>query len=202
MPTFNTTELINNLQSQTEDFLQKAISDWQIISPTKLLQQPAANKWSAAQCLGHLNSYGRYYLPEIKKAIEKEKQNLHAAKEEFASGFLGNYFTKMMDPKPKGKKMKKMSAPKNHKPAANLDTHKVVSEFIEQQEHLLTLLEKARKIDLEKARVPISIAKFIKLRLGDTFRFLIMHTYRHVLQAQRALEQTRNLGEKQAAISK
>lgn len=45
-------------------------------SPAKLLRQPAENKWSLAQCLEHLNSYGRYYLLEIEKAIETAKQKV------------------------------------------------------------------------------------------------------------------------------
>jgi hypothetical protein len=49
------------------------------------------------------------------------------------------------------------------------------------------MLEQSKKINLNKARVPISIAKFIKLKLGDVFGFLIAHNQRHILQAERAL---------------
>jgi hypothetical protein len=188
MTKFITRRLVNDLQQQTENFLHKAVSEWQMTAPSKMLQQPAENKWSAAQCLEHLNSYGHYYLPAIEKAIETAKQSQLAPKQTFTPGWLGDYFTKLMMPSGEGKKMKKMSAPKDHRPVANLDSDKVLSEFIDQQERILALLEQARTIDIEKARVPISIAKFIKLKLGDTFRFLIMHNYRHVLQAERALE--------------
>jgi hypothetical protein len=50
------------------------------------------------------------------------------------------------------------------------------------------LLERSREINLNKAKVPISIAKFIRLKLGDVFNFLIAHNHRHVLQAERALK--------------
>ena len=187
MQQYQTTKLIDELQQQTENILQKAVSEWQMTSPARLLRQPAPNKWSLAQCLEHLNSYGRYYLPEIEKVIETAKHKNWCAKEGFTPGWLGDYFTKMMMPDTKEKKMKKMSAPKNHTPAATLDSDKVLSEFIDQQEKILSLLEEARKVDIGKAKVPISIAKFVKLKLGDTFRFLIMHNYRHVLQGERAL---------------
>ena len=68
-----------------------------------------------------------------------------------------------------------------------LESHAVISEFIDQQEKLLQLLEAAAKVDLNKVRIPISISKLIKLRLGDTFNFTVAHQNRHVLQAQRAL---------------
>lgn len=191
MPVYSSNQLLDKLHEQTELFLNKAISEWQMTSPSRLLKQPAEKKWSAAQCLEHLNSYGRYYLPQIEYAIQAAKQKGHEATDEFKAGLLGNYFYQMM--LPKEGKPKKMSAPKDHQPIANLDADKVVSEFIDQQERLLVLLEKARKINLEKAKVPISIAKFIKLKLGDVFMFLIAHNYRHVLQAERALQKKADL---------
>lgn len=89
--------------------------------------------------------------------------------------------------------MKKMSAPKNHTPDANLNCAKVVSEFIDQQKKMLPLLEKARKIDLNRAKIPISIAKFIKLKLGDVFMFLHAHHLRHIAQAERAMSTLKNV---------
>lgn len=187
MPVYKSTNLIDDLQQQTELFLEKAIAEWQMISPSKLLRQPGEGKWSAAQCLEHLNSYGRYYYPAIEKAIEEAKQKGWTATGQFTAGWLGNYFTNLMKPQTGGKKMKKLSAPKNHTPVPDLDSDKVISEFIEQQEKLLSLLEQARKINLEKAKVPISISKFIRLKLGDTFMFLVAHNHRHILQAERAI---------------
>ena len=186
MQTIKTSALINDLQQQTEEFLQKAISEWQMLPPSKLLLQPGENNWSAAQCLAHLNSYGYYYLPAIEKAINMAKTHSLQANE-YKPGWLGDYFTKLMMPPTKGKKMKKMSSPKNHYPSADVDSDSVIQEFINQQEKMLSLLEEARSINIEKSKVAISIAKFIKLQLGDVFRFLIAHTYRHVLQAERAL---------------
>ncbi len=81
-----------------------------------------------------------------------------------------------------------MSAPKDHYPQVQEDSHKVIAEFIEHQEQLLGLLGQASIVDINQARVPVSIAKWMKLKLGDTFLFLIAHHYRHVLQAGRALE--------------
>lgn len=187
MPVYQSTKLINDLQQQTKSYLEKAISEWQMTQSAKLLQPPGVNQWSAAQCLEHLNSYGRYYLLEIEKAIERAEQSDWLPTEQFTAGWIGNYFTNLMIPEKDGKKMKKMSAPKNYTPAPALDCVKVVSEFIDQQEKMLQLLEKARKIDLNKAKVPISIAKFIKLKLGDVFMFLHAHNLRHIAQAERAM---------------
>lgn len=201
MKTYETFRLIDELQQQTESLLKKVVSGRETILPSQLLLQPGNNQWSAAQCIEHLNSYGRYYLPAIERVIEAARQKGSMASSGFKPGRLGNYFTKLMMPAVGDKKIKKMSAPKGHRPTANLDAEKVVSEFIEQQEKLLSLLEKARTINIEKEKIPISIARFIKLKLGDTFRFLIAHNQRHVLQAERAIAQTMKQAAKQDLVT-
>ncbi|MFT3827013.1 MAG: DinB family protein [Chitinophagaceae bacterium] len=152
--------------------------------PEILLQQPAPGKWSIAQVIEHLNTYGRYYLPLMAKAI-KEK-NLPPAVY-FTPGWLGNYFTNSMLPNQQGKVTNKMKAFKNHRPSPDIDSKQVLDEFIEQQKLLLELLEKVPHTDLNAIRIPISIASFIKLKLGDVFRFIIAHHQRHFVQIQNNL---------------
>jgi hypothetical protein len=47
------------------------------------------------------------------------------------------------------------------------------------------LLDKAKNVSLGKTKTGISISKLIKLKLGDTFRFVIYHNIRHIEQAKR-----------------
>jgi hypothetical protein len=188
MPTYPSSKLLIELQEQTESFLNKAISEWQMIRHSQFGYKTAPEKWSATQCLEHLNSYGRFYLPEIEKAIKKAKEKGYGPATHFKAGWLGNYFTKLMMPGNAGTVTKKMSSPKDHYPGSNTDSYKVIAEFIEQQERLLSLLEAAQDVDLNKASCAISISKLVKLKLGDTLLFFIAHHYRHILQAERALQ--------------
>lgn len=192
MPVYLSNTLINELQEQTESFLNTAVSEWQMIRHSQFARKESPEKWSATQCLEHLNSYGRYYLPEMERAIQQAKQKQQKPAVHFKAGWLGNYFTQLMKPQEDGSVGKKMSSPKNHYPVSNADSHQVIATFIEQQEKLLQLLEEARSIDLNKASCAISIAKFIKLKLGDTFLFYVAHQHRHILQAKRALQAAGN----------
>jgi hypothetical protein len=74
MQIHNAELLIQQLQQQTELFLNEAIQQWQMMSPAIFKEQPAPGAWSAMQCLGHLNAYGDYYLPAIEKAINEARQ--------------------------------------------------------------------------------------------------------------------------------
>lgn len=185
-----TTQLLENLHQQTETFLQKAVGEWQMLPPEMLARVSDScpgGAWSAAQCLEHLNIYGRYYLPAIEKAIEKAKRDGSRAAKDFTSGWLGDYFAKLMRPKPGGQLKSKMKAPKNAVPSAAPDPRAMLAEFIDQQETMLKLLSAAATVNLNRVRIPISIAPFLRLKLGDTLLFVTAHIERHMLQAERAM---------------
>lgn len=93
-----------------------------------------------------------------------------------------------MFPNDNGQASKKMKSPKDYAPMQILESHLVIGEFIDQQEKLLELLDWACRLDLNKSKVGISIAPFIKLKLGDVFMFLVAHLQRHLLQAKKSLE--------------
>src|SRR4051794_32501599 len=114
MQTHNSEQLIAKLQQQTESILNIAIQQWQMTNPSVFKQQPVEGAWSAMQCLGHLNTYGDYYLPAIEKAIKEAKEQNKISSETFTPGWLGNYFTNLMMPNEKGVPSKKMKAPKNY----------------------------------------------------------------------------------------
>jgi hypothetical protein len=163
-----------------------------MLPPSVMLHKEAPEKWSATQCLMHLNSYGDYYLPAIANTIDEALNKHWLSTKEFKSSWIGNYFTELMLPKDAAGTVKKMKAPKDHTPLANNNSDAVIATFIDQQEELLQLLEKGRAIDLRKAKTPISISRLIKLPVGDTFRFLIAHNYRHILQAKRAIQHAKS----------
>lgn len=185
MKIYKRDELIDSLANETELILQKAIAEWQFIQHSRFARKPSSDGWSANECLQHLNSYGRYYLPAISKALEQLPDASTAIT--FTPGWLGNYFTRLMQQGQTGKLSRKMKSPKDHSPQSILESHLVISEFIDQAEKLLQLLTLARKKDLNKRKVGISIAPWINLKVGDVFMFLIAHIQRHVLQAERAM---------------
>lgn len=175
-----TTDLLANLKQRTLDN-QKRAKFLRQLSEERLNQRPGPESWSALECIEHLNRYGDFYLPEITQRIA---QSDHSPKAVFKSGWLGNYFAKSMLPKESLNTMKTFSS--MDPMGSELDAS-VLSTFLQQQVETLSLLERAKEVDLTKTKTAISITKLIKLRLGDTFRVLIYHNQRHVLQAERAL---------------
>jgi hypothetical protein len=81
-----------------------------------------------------------------------------------------------------------MKAMKNYKPAKGLNVEAVFNEFFQHQNKLLQLLDVARRRNMNSIRIPITISKLIRFKLGDTFRFLIAHEQRHMIQARNAIK--------------
>lgn len=185
---FETPALLNELRQQVDVLLSTAREKLLTAKEEDLLRQPAPDKWSAAQCLDHLNAYARFYIPRIEKGIQgKLSGSLPPAPSPvFKSGWLGNYFTNMMRPKADGHPGMKMQSPKGYRPLADLDAKLVVNEFIDWQERAKQLLEQAKLVNLESIKIPTTLGSWLKFSLGDTFRFVIAHEQRHMAQALRA----------------
>jgi DinB superfamily len=184
---YQTQILLDNIYQQTEKHLDKAVKEWQMLPAIVFEKQPKNGGWSAAQCLEHLNFYGHYYLPAIENAIEIALKKGLKPSNNFKSGWLGDYFYRLMLPNTEGVTKSKMKSPSNAEPQKQPNAQKVIAEFIEQQEKMLHLIDKARTINLGTVRVPISLTTFIKLKLGDVFLFCDAHNQRHIFQVENSL---------------
>lgn len=172
--------LISDLVERTKGVLNEA-EGFNLLTQEKLNKKASSESWSNLECLEHLNRYGDFYIPEIDAKI-KASRNKHES--QFKSNWLGEYFSNMMLPK---EGFKPMQTLKNMNPnGSNLDKT-TLDKFIDQQKKILDLLDKARAVSLTKTKTGISISRFLKLRLGDTFRVVIYHNQRHIVQAKKAL---------------
>lgn len=174
-------QLLQDLIERTRSNINQA-EKFNTFSTEKLNTRDTQESWSVLECFEHLNLYGNFYIPEIKSSIENSKT---LPQENFKSGILGNYFAKSMLPK---EKMNKMKTFKDKNPIGSKLDKSSIERFMMQQEQILKLLVKAKEIDLSKTKTAISISKWIKLKLGDTFRVVVYHNERHVLQANKILE--------------
>lgn len=170
---------------ELEQITQRIINEVEEMRPKGmevLNRKSSEDSWSALECLDHLNQYGDYYIPEMSNAIEKDRRSLPSL--QYKSGWLGNYFANMMIPTDG---MKKMKSPKDKLPIQSNIKIETIDRFLDQQNEILSLLKKARNHNIGKLKCSISISKVIKLKLGDTLRFVIYHNWRHLEQAKKAL---------------
>lgn len=174
-------KLILDLIERTRTNINQA-EKFKTLSLENLNWRIRMDSWSILECFEHLNLYGDFYIPEIKKRIESSRTQ---STKNFKSGLLGNYFAKSMLPK---EKLYKMNTFKDKNPIGSKLDKKTIERFIQQQEKILNLLDTSREIDLNKTKTNISISKLIKLKIGDTFRVVVYHNERHLVQAKNILD--------------
>ena len=170
--------LIDRLEAEVDRQINLVVDQFQNLDEELLNKQGENGGWSIAQNLEHLNLYFEYYNPAIRRALSNAIEDRQAT--QFKSGWLGNYFTKSMD----YKTSKKMKAFKDYVPSPVLDGSKEIRDFIQNEEDILQLVRQAKNYNLTQIRLPISLTKWITMRLGDVFQFVLKHNERHLVQAK------------------
>ena len=181
--------LITDLIERTRQVLDQTTA-LQQLSFEELNWKADADTWSILECLEHLNRYGDFYTPEIRKRINNSDFKTEPY---FKSSLLGNYFAKIMLP---GEKMNKMKTLKSMNPVGSALDMKVLDRFLDHQTQMLDLLHAAKAVNLTKTKTSISISSWLKLRLGDTLRVVIFHNQRHLAQANSIWSQLKKLEQK------
>ena len=171
--------LIDELLALT-DRCTEAAEKFKSLSESQLNYRQEPKKWSVLECLEHLNRYGDFYLPAIEKAIVGQQGAVDGP---FKSGVIGNWFAGLM--KVNNGRITKMQTPADKNPLGSALNAGTIDRFLQQQAKLRSLLQQARHTDLTRVKVPISLTRLVKLRLGDTFRFFVNHIERHIIQAQK-----------------
>lgn len=182
-PTFSTKALLGQLEAD----LREGIVFIQGLTPEALDHRPDTGGWNGTEILAHLNFYASFYTQAIAKAMVGP---VRPAKPHFKAGWLGQYFVSIIGPAPEGQALaRNISSPKNSRPAAleAPTAAEAAKQFLAHQEELLRLVQAAGRTDLGRVRVPISLTPLIRLKLGDTFRFVIAHQQRHFQQIARGL---------------
>lgn len=180
---------VSHLIKELNEYISKHIQfieSLEQLSTQQLQYRQHENSWSILECLEHLNLYGKFYIPKIRKALENSNSKKVNT---FKSGFLGNKFALSMLP---NNQMKSMNTFKSKNPIhATLNRKYVIAQFLKQQKDLLNLLKISKDKNISKIYTATTLP-LIKFRLGDTFRFVIYHNERHIVQAKRILKQSEN----------
>jgi len=149
-----------------------------------LLARPSQGQWCIAEIFEHLNLSNSIYIRSIISAIERARET--AVDDNYKTGWLGDLLYNKTLPRQDGSVFK-MKAPRFLQPTGSTDITQIFADYFEQLDVLDKILQKARMVNLQKIKIPLSFAAIVKLRLGDNLRYLIAHHERHLLQASKTL---------------
>lgn len=150
-----------------------------------LLRPPEPGRWSAAQCLDHLNTAGWLLLARMERQINDAKEHGPFGEGPFRYGFVSRTMIWLMQPTSNVP----IPAPTSYKPDApsTLQAHAVVTEFLQLQDDLVDCVQRSKGLDLRRVRVPSPAAPILTISLGAWYEATIAHERRHLAQAEAAV---------------
>ena len=176
-----TTTLLNQLKDQTHEIIRIVETKFQSLPDTQLNFKPSSDRWSILECFEHLNLYSQYYLKALETAISTATSS---QPQEMKYTWIGKKSVTMMLPS----NTKKQKTFKKMIPAKSKLTADVLATFLNDQQRILKMIEKASLLNVSKAVVPVEFFKLLKMNIAETLEFVVVHEQRHVIQAENVLK--------------
>lgn len=176
-------ELIQEAEKITTTNLENLQNHFSNLSEEQIKWRPLESSWNIQEIFAHLNRYADYYHRIFTSKIKTSR--FRSPSENFVSSPLGRSAWKSMKLGNAQNVKRKFKTPKNYNP--RLDPKLITGADVQQLEKnfidLKRIIESAREVNLRKIKIPISISKIIRLRLGDALLFVVYHNERHIQQA-------------------
>lgn len=175
-------ELLKELKEISQNLIASA-KFYKTLSPAILKGRPQNGGWTIFECFEHMNRYDDFYRNELEAELNNAA-DVGQEERTFRSGWIGGRSANSMLPK---EKMKRMSTFKKMDPQGEEIELAVIDAFIKNHRGYLDLIRLARTRNLNKIKVKLTIP-VLKFNAGDSFRFILNHSLRHMAQCRRIQE--------------
>jgi hypothetical protein len=163
------------------DTLQE--SDWN--------RKPAPNRWSAAECVEHLNLTSRAYIPLLRDAVAKAGEVRHTPTTQYHHDALGWFLSKMFGPlRHLGKlRLVRVKTTPAFEPKAGRSRTEILSDFVRQQAELISLVRSADGLPIDQVKIVSPFGGRMKYGAYSALVIVSRHQHRHLEQAEEASHQ-------------
>ncbi len=178
-----TNELIKEIKSITEANLVLINNQLINLSETQKNWKLNESTWSIIEIMAHLNKFANYYHHTFINYIHKTKFN--SPSENFISSPLGRSAWKSMKLGNANNVKRKFKSLRIFNPVYEKQLIKGndIELFRDNLKELFSIIESSKNVNIRKVKIPISISKLIRFRLGDAFLWVVYHNERHLQQA-------------------
>lgn len=157
------------------------------LSDARWKSRPGPERWSAAECVEHLNLTSRAYVPLLRRALEQAPKGA-AKPKRYRRDFLGWLFTNMVGPIPGVGKLKfpRVKTTPDFVPKPVGSRVEIVAEFDRLQAELIGLARRADGLPLGEMKIVSPFGGKIRYNVYSALRILPAHQERHLDQAEEA----------------
>jgi hypothetical protein len=146
--------------------------------------QPAPGRWSAAECIAHLNLTSQALLPLVRTALQEARDRQEDTPKRYRRNVLGWLASKIVAPDG-GLKTKTIAA---FVPTPTPRVEDLVSDFIRLQAEIISCVREADGLPLESVKVRSPFHGRMTYNLYAAFTLVPQHQHRHLHQAQQAAQ--------------
>lgn len=150
-------------------------------------RHPGPGRWSAADCVEHLNLTSRAYLPLFRDAIVEARQ-LRSPVDRYRLDALGWFMTKMIGPMHHvGKfRLMKVKTTTPFIPRGGQSRTALLSEFVRLQADIITQIRTADGLPLDEVKIVSPFGGKMKYNAYSGMVIVATHQHRHIEQAEDA----------------
>lgn len=149
--------------------------------------RPGAERWSAAECVEHLNLTSRAYLPLLRRALESATRS-SVAPAHHNRDFLGWLFSSLVGPlwSAGNRRVGRVKTSGEFVPKASPDRQDAVAEFDRLQEELIDISRQGQFYPLSEMKIVSPFGGRIRYNVYSALLILPRHQERHLEQAEEA----------------
>jgi DinB superfamily len=177
------TSQIDSLLEQLRENLRQAQLMFESQTTGQLQHHPAQGRWSAAECIAHLNLSNRAYLPLLDSAIEQFREKKLSSTGPFRLNWNARLLKYWLEP-PSRLKLPTGAGflPLEVKdPAVTLEEFQSIGKLLEEK------LNSARGFALDRVKIISPFAANMNYSVYSAFVLIAAHNRRHLWQAEQAL---------------
>ncbi len=144
------------------------------------------DRWSAAECVAHLNITSRAFVPLIRTALDKVEPHPDPARMRYRRDWVGWFFSILVGPIPRFGRLRigAVRTPRPFVPQGDLPQADLIREFDELQDEQIGLVRASEGKRLDRASISSPFDPRVHYNLYSTFVILGRHQLRHVAQAE------------------
>jgi hypothetical protein len=150
--------------------------------------RPAEDRWSAAECIEHLNLTSAAFFPILEKGLAEAGAAGSRAPGRYRRGLVGWLLWKSVAP---GSRFRVRTGDA-FVPSGLRAPEEVRRTFRDDQETLVRMVEAAAGLDLGSVRVASAFDPRVRYNLYACFTILARHQHRHLAQAEAAVSAARS----------
>jgi DinB superfamily len=146
------------------------------LDEVQLAATPPDGGWSIGQCFEHLDTVGRSYTEQLKRAVDDAHRRGWSGGEPYRMGFFGRFVVQSQEPPVR----RKIGAPKAFVPS-DLTPPEAFARYLEMHADLADVMTRSEGLPL--TRMKITSAR-MRLNVFEAFHGTLAHERRHLWQVE------------------